>query len=306
MSNVCARSGGGGGRFTGPGKMPNDMTLDVPVDTQSLAPKLDIDPFAHESLADPYPEHALLRESGPVVWLTRYGIWGMARHAEVKAALQDWQTFCSGRGVGLSDFAKETPWRSPSIILEADPPQHSRSRGVLGKVLSLPALMRLREQMERHAEDLLDDVLVDRSFDVYAALGAARAAGWPEHRLHYEFFAAQVVHAIRTALLTLSSRTPAERSPCQKIIPSSRRSVRPGWRSPSRANKACAGLVSRESYGGHPTTEIPIRRLMNGPRTTNSHHAARGPLVIAWCWIYRVPSASATVADERLQSRHGF
>ncbi len=39
--------------------------------------------------------------------------------------LNDPQTFCSSRGVGLSDFAKEEPWRPPSLILEADPPAHT-------------------------------------------------------------------------------------------------------------------------------------------------------------------------------------
>jgi hypothetical protein len=57
-----------------------------------------------------------------VVWLERYGVWAMARYAEVHEALRDWSTFCSSAGVGLSGFRRETPWRPPSLLLQADPP----------------------------------------------------------------------------------------------------------------------------------------------------------------------------------------
>ena len=69
--------------------------------------QLDLDPFAAEFLADPYPRHQLMRDAGAVLRLTRYNIWGLARYAEVSSALQDWKTFCSGRGGGLTDFARE-------------------------------------------------------------------------------------------------------------------------------------------------------------------------------------------------------
>ena len=70
----------------------------------------------------------------------------MARYAEVHAVLNDPATFCSSRGVGLSDFAKEKPWRPPSIILEADPPAHTRTRAVLSQVLSPTALKQVRDR----------------------------------------------------------------------------------------------------------------------------------------------------------------
>ena len=127
--------------------------------------RLDLDPFSIEFLSNPYPFHEQLREAGPVVWLTHYGIWSMARHGEVSAALNNWETFCSSRGGGLSDFKKEKPWRPPSIVLEADPPLHNRTRGVLSRVLSRPALEKLREPFTRKAEALVDELLALGSFD---------------------------------------------------------------------------------------------------------------------------------------------
>src|SRR6478672_9134900 len=71
------------------------------------APVLDIDPFSAQSLADPYPVHDLMRDSGPVFQLARYGVWGVARHAEVRSVLSDWRSYCSSAGVGLTNTRKE-------------------------------------------------------------------------------------------------------------------------------------------------------------------------------------------------------
>ena len=99
-------------------------------------PHLDFDPFSIEFFADPFPTHEKLREAGPVVYLNKWGVYGVARYEQVHAVLNDPLTFCSSRGVGLSDFVKEKPWRPPSLILEADPPAHTRTRAVLNQVLS--------------------------------------------------------------------------------------------------------------------------------------------------------------------------
>jgi len=136
-------------------------------------PVSEIDPFSPAFLHDPYPHHQSLREAGPVVWLAHYRIWAMARHQEVRDALTDWQTYCSGAGVGLSDFRKEPPWRPPSIILEADPPLHTRTRAVLTRILSPHAINVLRETLVREAEVLVDRLLEKREFDGIADLAEA-------------------------------------------------------------------------------------------------------------------------------------
>jgi hypothetical protein len=142
-----------------------DTTVDRPVST--------IDPFSHEFLRDPYSYHQSLREAGPVVWLERYAIWAMARHQEVRDALTDWQTYCSSAGVGLSDFRKEPPWRPPSIILEADPPLHTRTRAVLTRILSPAAINILREKFEREADLLIGRLVEQREFDGIADVAEA-------------------------------------------------------------------------------------------------------------------------------------
>ena len=145
--------------------MSDQATVTRPVST--------VDPFSHAFLHDPYPYHEELREAGPVVWLEQYGIWTMARHEQVRDALTDWQTYCSSAGVGLSDFRKEPPWRPPSIILEADPPLHTRTRAVLTRMLAPAAIQVLRETFKREAEALIARLVEKREFDGVADLAEA-------------------------------------------------------------------------------------------------------------------------------------
>src|SRR5450631_4457415 len=136
-------------------------------------PHLDVDPFSIEFFADPYPTHELLRDTGPVVYLDKWNVFGVARYAEVHAVLNDPATFCSGRGAGLSDFAKEKPWRPQSIILEADPPEHTRTRAVLNRVLSPTIMKQLRGSFVAAAEARMDELLAKGSFDAIADLAEA-------------------------------------------------------------------------------------------------------------------------------------
>jgi cytochrome P450 len=136
-------------------------------------PDLDLDPFAIDYFDDPYPAQEAMREAGPVVHLGKWNVYGVARYAEVYAVLNDPATFCSSRGVGLSDFAKEKPWRPPSLILEADPPAHTRTRAVLSKVLSPAVMKQIRDGFAEAAEAKVDELLAKGSFDAVADLAEA-------------------------------------------------------------------------------------------------------------------------------------
>jgi hypothetical protein len=137
-------------------------------------PAMDDDPFGPEVLEDPLPFQHRLREAGPVVFLTRYGVYGMGRYAEVLEALRNWQGFQSGAGVGLSNFRTEKPWRPPSLLLETDPPRHDAPRRVLSGLLTPRALRRLRDTWRSAAEELVEHVLAaGPEFDAVPALAEA-------------------------------------------------------------------------------------------------------------------------------------
>ena len=139
------------------------------------APVSDIDPYETRHLADPSEFHEVLRRNGPLVWLSHYGVWATGRHRELTAIFKDHRTFCSSRGVGLQDFKTSEPWRPPSLILEADPPEHTRMRKVLSEVLSSNAVSALRAGFEQEAEERVDRLLGVDEFDGVAEL----AVGFP-------------------------------------------------------------------------------------------------------------------------------
>jgi len=143
------------------------------VEALTKPPVSDIDPFCAAFFEDPFPAHAALREAGPVVRLSRYDVWAVARYEQVHAILNDWQTFCSSRGAGLTDFAKETAWRPKSLVLETDPPLHDRTRRVLNRVLSAPVMRGLRERFATEADALIDALLDRREFDAIPDLAEA-------------------------------------------------------------------------------------------------------------------------------------
>jgi cytochrome P450 len=131
----------------------------------SRCPQSDIDPFSIEYLAAPHGPQQRLRELGPVTYLPRYGFYVLARHASVYGALRDPETFCSSRGVGITDFAKEAPWRPRSIINEADAPDHARPRTVMTRVLSKGVLEKLRDDFRIAAREIVDRVLAMGTLD---------------------------------------------------------------------------------------------------------------------------------------------
>jgi len=132
-----------------------------------------LDPFSADYLADPYPAQEALREAGTVVRLARYDVWAVARYQEVFDVLNDWRTYSSARGAGLTDFKKEMPWRLPSLVLETDPPLHDRTRKVLDGVLSPAAMRGLRVRFAEAADRLIDELLARGSFDAVTDLAEA-------------------------------------------------------------------------------------------------------------------------------------
>jgi cytochrome P450 len=134
-------------------------------------PTIDVDPYSTEVLlTDPYSFHHELREAEPVVWLGPYDVWATGRYGQVRRVLLDWQTFMSGAGVGLSDLRVEGSWRKPSLLLEADPLDHTVVRQIIEDILSPRAVKVLRVRFAARAEALVDRLVSAGSFDAVTEL----------------------------------------------------------------------------------------------------------------------------------------
>ena len=130
-----------------------------PLDPPAGVPVWDIDPYDEAILADPRAYYAGLRARGPLVYIPRYAVLAVGRYEETRAVFSDHERFVSSRGVGLNDFRIGKPWRDPSIILEVDPPDHTRTRKIMARALSPKSVATLKEAFRIEAEALVDRLL---------------------------------------------------------------------------------------------------------------------------------------------------
>jgi cytochrome P450 len=124
----------------------------------------------------PYAVLAELRQNTPVVWLDEPavdnwpagpGCWVVLRHADVRTVLRKPEVFSSQLGA--------TQIRDPAtpralayvrkMMLNLDPPEHSRLRGLLNRAFTPRAIARLEEQIDRWARDLVAAVAADGEAD---------------------------------------------------------------------------------------------------------------------------------------------
>jgi cytochrome P450 len=128
---------------------------------------LTFNPMAPEFVADPYPTYRRLREEDPV-HQSPLGFWVLTRYEDVVASLRDPRmvkepiaAFVAARfglaapptGMGLS-------------MLDRDPPDHTRLRGLVSKAFTPRVIERLRPHIQQIVDGLLDRVEGDRSMDL--------------------------------------------------------------------------------------------------------------------------------------------
>jgi cytochrome P450 len=122
----------------------------------SVSVESDLDPFDEATLRNPFPAWQELRDLGPGAFLTRHGMWFLGRYDQVKAALRDYATFSSARGIGLNDRVNAA-WKEALINL--DPPAHTQQRPLFTEKLSPHALKPVADTIQARADELVADLL---------------------------------------------------------------------------------------------------------------------------------------------------
>jgi cytochrome P450 len=141
----------------------------------ALAPVSDVDLFSDEALAEPYGHYRELRDRGPVTWLSCVDAYVLPRFDEVRRALGDPATFCSGQGVGLNDFINGA---GRGTTLMSDGRAHAVQRKVIGAPLTPKRLADLRPEVTRLAETLVDRLVARGTFDAVTDLAEVIPATW--------------------------------------------------------------------------------------------------------------------------------
>lgn len=111
-----------------------------------------------------------LRRQGAVVRVADF--WAVLRHAEVRQVLRDPQLFSSGLGgTQIRDPATPEDLRYVRrMMLNMDPPDHPRLRGLLARAFTPKAVARLTDRITVWADGLVAAVQADRSADLAGQL----------------------------------------------------------------------------------------------------------------------------------------
>jgi cytochrome P450 len=148
------------------------------------APSSTLDPYTDQSLLNPWPLYRELRETGPIVWLAKYGMFALTRYDAVVRALRDWEAFPSSFGVMMNDDMNQV-LRGNTLCSDGD--AHTRLRRVVIRPLTPVALKSLREEVEREAEAIVDRLCARGRFCATGELAAhlpvtivSNAVGLPE------------------------------------------------------------------------------------------------------------------------------
>jgi cytochrome P450 len=120
------------------------------------------DPLAPEFIRDPYPAYERLRTTDPI-HLTEYGAFVASRHAEVSLVLRDkrfGKDFVERtlRRYG-SKIMEEPVFRSMSHwMLQQDPPDHTRLRGLVIKAFTARRVEDMRPRIQEIVDQTIDAV----------------------------------------------------------------------------------------------------------------------------------------------------
>jgi cytochrome P450 len=125
-----------------------------------------VDPATYES-GPPLAALRRLRAEGPVVWVDEPalhgfpagpGFWLVLRHAEVEHVLRDPATFSSWLGATQVRDAADLDWVR-RMMLNMDPPDHSRLRRLLSRSFTPRAVAALTAAIETTATGLVDRMI---------------------------------------------------------------------------------------------------------------------------------------------------
>lgn len=124
------------------------------------------------ALANPYPAYRRLRDAG-AVHRAGPGQWAVPRHADVSALLRDSRLGSEfpaavhraklGDGPAAEFFAR--------ILIDRDPPAHTRLRKLISPVFSRPVIQRLADHIGHLVDELLEPALERHSLDAVGELG---------------------------------------------------------------------------------------------------------------------------------------
>lgn len=170
----------------------------VEAEPAGLTQRESFDPAAPGFLDDPYAQYARLREHEPV-HRDRFGVWYLFAFDDAKSLLRDTALSVDEASHALTDqrrllldrFREEIPSidrYGNESLLNRDPPDHTRLRGLVSKAFSRERIESLRPRVQLLVDDALDrmerkggtDLIHDLAFPLPLQI-ISELLGLPEH-----------------------------------------------------------------------------------------------------------------------------
>jgi cholest-4-en-3-one 26-monooxygenase len=142
-----------------------------------IAPGFDLtDPDLYAARV-PQEELAELRRAAPIWWNSQpsdlgyndEGFWAVTRHADVVAISRDSETFSSEENTAIIRFLRGTTREQVEvqrvIMLNIDPPHHTKVRGIVSRGFTPRAINGLRDVLAARAKQIVTSALADGSGD---------------------------------------------------------------------------------------------------------------------------------------------
>jgi hypothetical protein len=150
------------------GRQPIEVTMNEHVQTPAGEPLFN--PLAPEFIRNPYPHYERMRTNDPV-HLTPLGMYVASRHAEVSLVMRD-KRFGKDyvertiRRYG-PDIMEEPVFRSMSHwMLQQDPPDHTRLRGLVVKAFTARRVEDMRPRIQQVVDETLDRIIPQGKMDL--------------------------------------------------------------------------------------------------------------------------------------------
>jgi cytochrome P450 len=116
--------------------------------------EIQFNPMAPEFLADPYPTYHRLRAEDPVHW-SPLGFWVLTRYDDVVAVLRDQRFAKEAMIAAVAARFGIAPNTIGLSMLDRDPPDHTRLRGLVSKAFTPRVVERLRPRIQEIVDGLL-------------------------------------------------------------------------------------------------------------------------------------------------------
>src|SRR6201987_5153413 len=153
-----------------PARQPNEVIMNEHVQTATTEPLFN--PLSPEFIRDPYPHYERLRTTDPM-HVTALGSFVASRHAEASLVLRDKRfgkdyVERTKRRYG-PQIMEEPVFRSMSHwMLQQDPPDHTRLRGLVVKAFTARRVEDMRPRIQAIVDQVIDRVAPQGHMDLIA------------------------------------------------------------------------------------------------------------------------------------------